>query len=174
MHSFFLAETLPYMFMCVIAEFAADARRLFDDRENPISRDDSNAVFTTEGHPILPLPRPTSKTATSRSTRRPGICAVHSPRVDGDSSTHWTELALSPGHRFDADYARTIVGLELDPAQAFRDGTWSIYGECRLAKSEPQTIDILFTTPSVVEDKTPSRDKVEQLSTAVMHVKKSA
>ncbi|KAJ1950338.1 hypothetical protein FBU59_000727, partial [Linderina macrospora] len=50
MESFLLSETLKYLYL------------LFDD-ENPLHSADSNYVFTTEGHVLLPLSQPSNRSA---------------------------------------------------------------------------------------------------------------
>ena len=111
------------------------------DRHSAVRRDDSAAVFTTEGHLILPLPRfgQTSAAAALRRERgslERGVCRAYAPNANGAAATHWSELALGVENRIDAEYGRHLVGRELDAKQAIADGRWSIYGWCGATQAE--------------------------------------
>jgi ER degradation enhancer, mannosidase alpha-like 1 len=104
---------------------------LLFDEENPIHSDDSNYVFTTEGH-ILTLPnvylRPMS--AARRKLRREERhqCPVYRP-VIGVYDTLENETGLVQGirSRGDVDYARELVALL---PSATDEDAWSPNGWC--------------------------------------------
>ena len=115
MHSFVLSETLKYAYL------------LFDET-NAANHDGSSAVFSTEGHILLPVPRPVVTTRGS-SVAPSRTCPAYSPAENG---MHWTPLLLGIEGRVDAEVARMMVGHEINEQDALLDGRWSIYGRCEL------------------------------------------
>lgn len=122
MHSFVLSETLKYAYL------------LFDT-DNPANHDGSNTVYTTEGH-LLPGYRPAPRVGPARKSISEPQCMIYDPLHNGK---HWTPLALGIQHRVDADYARTLAGLELNSTAAIERGIWSPYGRCEVHASEVRT-----------------------------------
>jgi mannosidase alpha-like ER degradation enhancer 1 len=104
---------------------------LLFDEDNPLHSDDSNYVFTTEGH-ILFLSKDYLKTTPSpRSTMRPvegHQCPAYQPFIHVyDNHLKTTGLVQGVQSRSDADYARQLVGHL--PTQVDID-TWSPNGWC--------------------------------------------
>ena len=107
---------------------------LLFDESNPLHKDDSNFVFTTEGH-ILTLDskllRPLS--AVRRKLRRAEDlkCPAYNPVHI--LSTHETQNNISSGlvkdilFRPDVDYARALVAAA---ATDYEEYSWSEYGHC--------------------------------------------
>jgi mannosidase alpha-like ER degradation enhancer 1 len=130
MHSFALSETLKYAYLilCVadtLGYFFAD--RKHSDESNPFNLDDSSMVYTTEGH-LLPLcKRYLPKHSPSVTSESSFTCDAYDPLRNGKP---WTPLLPGVQHRQDADWARLLVGLELDEEKAIREGIYSIYGRC--------------------------------------------
>ena len=104
----------------------------YSDEDNPNNKDSSNAVYTTEGH-ILPLHRNKLefKPSISKYTQVSApTCTPYTPA--NDTLHHWSPLALGIDKRNDAEYARRITGLELDPVLALKSGLWDPNGFCKL------------------------------------------
>lgn len=127
MESFALSETLKYLYL------------LFDE-DNPLASSDSNILFTTEGH-ILTLNsthlRPMSKFR--RETRKvcchiPVLCYLilchikhenlmcPSYQTAGEEETHHLRtMPFGIRNRPDYDFARTLVGFDMESAAAKQD-----------------------------------------------------
>ncbi|KAJ6614326.1 alpha mannosidase-like protein [Mycena sp. CBHHK59/15] len=96
MESFALSETLKYLFL------------LFDE-ENPLHRDDSNWVFTTEGH-LLTLGNKHIKPISAARRKMRNVenhqCPAYHPFM-----RNGTGLVMGIRSRGDVDYARDLVAL---------------------------------------------------------------
>ncbi|KAF9006459.1 alpha mannosidase-like protein [Cyathus striatus] len=142
MESFALSETLKYLYL------------LFDE-ENTLHSDDSNYVFTTEGH-ILMLGREhlrhKRKSRTSESHQCPVYAPFDSVYGNGKRSTGLIQGVLS---RPDVDYARELVGRS---PNHWDMETWSPYGWCERPKVELYSYDFLLSPNGklVPEDLSPS------------------
>ncbi|KAF9469122.1 alpha mannosidase-like protein [Collybia nuda] len=154
MESFALSETLKYLYL------------LFDE-ENPLHSDDSNYVFTTEGH-ILSLGKEHLKAALpSRSTMRPvdgHQCPAYQPTIHVfDNYLKNTGLVQGIQSRADADYARYLVGLL--PTQVDID-TWSPNGWCEKPRVDLFSQEFVLSAHGqiVSEDLSPSLLKLGILS----------
>ncbi|KAF4619947.1 hypothetical protein D9613_005188 [Agrocybe pediades] len=137
MESFALSETLKYLYL------------LFDE-ENPLHSDDSNYVFTTEGH-ILTLDRdhmnPMSKSRKRTRNIESHECPAYTPITSG---SHKSKPGLVQGvrSRSDMEYARHLVGT----SPAFADEShWSPDGWC-----EKPRVDPYANGKGVPEDLSPS------------------
>ncbi|KAF5388298.1 hypothetical protein D9615_000341 [Tricholomella constricta] len=154
MESFALSETLKYLYL------------LFDE-ENPLHSDDSNYVFTTEGH-ILSLDkqhlRPMS--ATRRKLRHIDNhqCPAYKPFLHvPDKRGEGTGLVQGIQYRPDVEYARLLVGLT--PTQSDINA-WSPYGWCEKPHVDLYSYDVILTPDgkTVPEDLSPSLLKLGVLS----------
>jgi ER degradation enhancer, mannosidase alpha-like 1 len=119
MESFVLSETLKYLYL------------LFDE-SNPINRDASNYVFTTEGHVLrldasLIRPIPLSR----RKMRGPDrhVCPAYSPLTN--DKLRGTKAAMLSGirARSDVDFARALIGAPMTDDESTN---WSPEGWCSL------------------------------------------
>lgn len=149
MESFFLSETLK------VCAWPSDVNPrnadtcpgqhqylfLLFDEDNPLHSLDSNFVFTTEGH-VLQLQGTTRQEA-------PVVVTPHDPDHQLLSttpqptcprhrlSTLRSGLVGSIRDRADYEYARHLVGIHLDSAEAQSDShLWDIYGICDVAQTE--------------------------------------
>ncbi|KAH9482917.1 ER degradation-enhancing alpha-mannosidase-like protein 1 [Psilocybe cubensis] len=148
MESFALSETLKYLYL------------LFDE-DNPLHSDDSNYVFTTEGH-ILTLGQQHMKPASSARKRTRKIvnhqCPIYTPFVttlDHRRKPPGPGLVQGIRSRPDVDYARQLVGLA--PSHADQQ-YWSPDGWCERPKVDPYTYEFILAAPgqNVQEDLSPS------------------
>ncbi|KAH7916186.1 glycoside hydrolase family 47 protein [Hygrophoropsis aurantiaca] len=151
MESFALSETLKYLFL------------LFDE-DNPLHRDDSNYVFTTEGH-ILTLPNDTLKPMSSARRKMRRLENHQCPAYESTRTFHfdypWDGLIQGVGSREDVDYARYLIGLRPQPLDELQ---WSSYGWCAIPRVDLYSYDFLLTAQPgqpVVEDPKPSVQKLE-------------
>ncbi|KAL1668072.1 glycoside hydrolase family 47 protein [Schizophyllum commune] len=143
MESFALSETLKYLYL------------LFDE-DNYLHRDDSNWVFTTEGH-ILKLGK--EKQRPKRRKLR-GIeahqCPAYEPHI---AVPDWlgsdTGLTVGIRGRPDYDYARELVDGRPEGADM---RAWSPDGWCERPKVELFAYDFILSTDGTVppEDLSPS------------------
>ncbi|OBZ71803.1 ER degradation-enhancing alpha-mannosidase-like protein 1 [Grifola frondosa] len=150
MESFVLSETLKYLYL------------LFDEA-NPINGDDSNFVFTTEGH-ILSLDRNRIKPLSSvrRKLRRVEHvqCPAYQPIIiaydDWDS-----ENGMSGGIRSrpDVDYVRELIGIRPTDIDI---QAWSPSGWCAIPKVDLYSYDFVLSADgqTVSEDLHPTTDKI--------------
>jgi len=149
MESFVLSETLKYLFL------------LFDE-DNPLNHDDSNYVFTTEGH-ILTLSQEQMKPKTAAQKRMRSVedhhCPAYSPFTDifknPTKLKQRTSLVQGVRSRVDVEYARHLVGLSPNSAdQAY----WSPNGWCERPRIDPFTYEFILAVNgrSVAEDLSPS------------------
>ncbi|KAL5530319.1 hypothetical protein ACEPAF_6576 [Sanghuangporus sanghuang] len=159
MESFVLSETLKYLYL------------LFDE-ENPLHKDDSNFVFTTEGH-ILTLGsqymRPMSK-ARRRLRRAENLtCPVYHPPMVGVSGEEGDETGLITGilHRSDFDYARALVGAASGESD---EAWWSPYGKCDVPTGDLYSYDFVLSADGrhTEEDPSPSHQKLFEVHDGFM------
>ncbi|PFH51443.1 glycoside hydrolase family 47 protein [Amanita thiersii Skay4041] len=146
MESFALSETLKYLYL------------LFDEG-NPLHSDDSNYVFTTEGH-ILTLGRqhmkPVSPARRRMRRKEAHQCPVYSPFVNilsrGSGNSGLTQGIRS--HNY-VDYARELVGLLPDETD---NRTWSHTGWCEKPQLDIFSYDFILSSSgkAVAEDLSPS------------------
>ncbi|KAG5644060.1 hypothetical protein DXG03_009150 [Asterophora parasitica] len=152
MESFALSETLKYLYL------------LFDE-ENALNSDDSNYVFTTEGH-ILSLDKKNLKpVSAARRKLRPidnHQCPAYKPflRVTDRAGSGLVQGIL---HRPDAEYARSLV--EVTPT--VNDiNMWSPNGWCERPRVDLYSYEVILSHngKSVAEDISPSLLKLGVLS----------
>ncbi|THV08639.1 alpha mannosidase-like protein [Dendrothele bispora CBS 962.96] len=150
MESFALSETLKYLSL------------LFDE-ENPLHRDDSNYVFTTEGHlltlgkehlkPLSPARQKLRKLETHQ-------CPAYQPFIlsDGNASKETGLIQGIPG-RTDVDYTRELVALDPSDADSMY---WSPSGWCERPKIELFSYDFILSPhgKNAKEDLSPSLIKL--------------
>ncbi|KAI0751326.1 alpha-mannosidase [Daedaleopsis nitida] len=158
MESFMLSETLKYLYL------------LFDE-DHPLHTDDSQWVFTTEGH-ILTLDPSHMKpmSAARKKLRRVESlqCPAYlSPLLAYDN---WeSETGMSGGilDRADFDYARMLIGRT---ASEHEENTWTPDGWCIIPKHEPYTYNFVLSWngSSVPEDVHPSFEKLATVSDGFM------
>ncbi|KAF8639955.1 hypothetical protein AX17_001205 [Amanita inopinata Kibby_2008] len=146
MESFTLSETLKYLYL------------LFDE-ENPLHRDDSNYVFTTEGH-LLWLDKEHIKPASAaRRKMRPvdaHQCPIYSPLSQTfDRSPRLAGLTQGIRSHHYVDYARELVGLSPDETD---QKSWSPMGWCERPRVELFSYDFVLSANgrTVPEDLSPS------------------
>ncbi|KAL0573920.1 hypothetical protein V5O48_008040 [Marasmius crinis-equi] len=154
MESFALSETLKYLFL------------LFDE-DNPLHQDDSNYVFTTEGH-LLTLGREHLKPVSAARRKLRKIenhqCPAYEPfafRSSGSASA--PGLTVGVRGRADADYSRELVSLDASDL----DGRyWSPDGWCERPKPELYSYDFILSSDGrhAAEDLSPSLLKVAPVS----------
>ncbi|KAG6855117.1 hypothetical protein C0991_006046 [Blastosporella zonata] len=146
MESFALSETLKYLYL------------LFDE-ENPLHSDDSNYVFTTEGHILTLGQKHLKPTPASRRKMR---------HIDNHQCPAYHPFVLVPGKRGqgnglvqgiqsrpDFEYARLLVGLA--PPQRDID-TWSPDGWCERPHVDLFSYDVILSPDGnvVPEDLSPN------------------
>ncbi|KAF8076303.1 alpha mannosidase-like protein [Lyophyllum atratum] len=154
MESFALSETLKYLYL------------LFDE-ENVLHSDDSNYVFTTEGH-ILSLGQEHLKPMSAARRKIRHIdnhqCPMYQPFIHvHDNHGEQTGLVQGVQYRGDVEYARLLVGLV--PTQSDIN-TWSPYGWCEKPRVDLFSYDVLLSSDgkAVPEDLSPSLLKLGVLS----------
>jgi Glycosyl hydrolase family 47. len=140
MESFALSETLKVNSetqppRCFSYHFGRQYLFLLFDEENPIHRDDSNYVFTTEGH-ILTLGnahlKPVSSARRKMRTAESHRCRSYLPLIGAyDGQGNRTGLVGGIRSRGDVDYARELVALL--PEGVDKDA-WSPNGWCEMPK----------------------------------------
>ncbi|KAJ4466510.1 alpha mannosidase-like protein [Lentinula aciculospora] len=151
MESFALSETLKYLFL------------LFDE-ENPLHKDDSNYVFTTEGHLLKLGPEHLRGIPPSRRKLRKiedHQCPAYQPfksargRRENDNG-----LIVGIQGRADADYSRELVALDANEADSIH---WSRSGWCERPKVELFSYDFILSPNGQIapEDLSPSEAKLE-------------
>ncbi|VDB97534.1 unnamed protein product [Peniophora sp. CBMAI 1063] len=152
MESFVLSETLKYLYL------------LFDE-ENPLHTDDSNWVFTTEGHILTlnnSLLKPPSRYLREfRRGERPECPAYSAPEFSGEGSEPGHGLTVGIRTRTDFDYAAHL--LDMDP---INDAGWHPQAECMLPKVDVYLFEFIMSVDSATEadeDKTPSAQKLARL-----------
>ncbi|KAH7922461.1 glycoside hydrolase family 47 protein [Leucogyrophana mollusca] len=151
MESFALSETLKYLFL------------LFDE-DNRLHSDDSNYVFTTEGH-ILSLPNHALKPMSSARRKMRRLenhqCPIYEPTrtfLPDDASDG---LIQGVGSRDDVDYARYLIGLRPQPMDEVQ---WSPDGWCAIPQVDLFSYDFLLTArpdQPAIEDPKPNTQKLE-------------
>ncbi|KAJ2931770.1 hypothetical protein H1R20_g5450, partial [Candolleomyces eurysporus] len=143
MESFVLSETLKYLYL------------LFDE-DNRLHDDDSNYVFTTEGH-ILKLDRDHLRPNTPKSLRKyvSHQCPAYTPF--GYSAEDAKMLGLTQGIRSrpDVEYARALVG---NNATESDKRYWDVDGWCEKPKLEAYSYEFVLAPNGVIapEDLSPS------------------
>ncbi|KAF9780244.1 alpha mannosidase-like protein [Thelephora terrestris] len=151
MESFVLSETLKYLYL------------LFDE-ENLLHDDDSNYVFTTEGHILILDPKYTKPMSAVRRKLRGAEnhqCPAYTPGI-----TFQRKSNLGGGitggiqSRRDVEYARFLtdgIASELERA------AWSPYGFCDIPKVEVFSYDFVLSHDgkTVTEDPNPDNSKLE-------------
>ncbi|KAI0028196.1 glycoside hydrolase, partial [Vararia minispora EC-137] len=153
MESFVLSETLKYLYL------------LFDE-ENPLHTDDSNWVFTTEGH-ILALGAPHLKQPSKavRAMRRMEApqCPSYMPPEFGADIDGWQVPGLEVGvrSRSDWDYATYLVGGPMRN-DSFAAAHWHAEGMCTLPQVDLYMYEFLMSVDGghVAEDASPAKDKL--------------
>ncbi|KAF7301339.1 alpha-1,2-Mannosidase [Mycena indigotica] len=146
MESFALSETLKYLYL------------LFDE-ENPLHRDDSNYVFTTEGH-LLTLGNDLQKPSSARRKMRKvetHQCPAYRPHHRNGSS-----LSMGIRSRGDVDYARAL--LDQSPSD-LDESAWSPNGWCERPNTDLFAYDFILSAGGklVAEDISPSRLKLDKV-----------
>ncbi|KAI0091966.1 alpha mannosidase-like protein [Irpex rosettiformis] len=153
MESFVLSETLKYLYL------------LFDE-DNPLHKDDSNYVLTTEGH-ILSLNRTLERPISTirRELRRVEHleCPVYRPPLLGAAEYRETGLTANIYGRQDMDYSRQLI---MAPTTEAEESSWSYDGECHVPKVDLYTYNFLLsvTGKSVEEDLHPGPQKLLAVS----------
>ncbi|KAF8913826.1 alpha mannosidase-like protein [Gymnopilus junonius] len=150
MESFALSETLKYLYL------------LFDE-ENPLHSDESNYVFTTEGH-ILTLGRDHMRSPAPARKRMRNVeahqCPVYVPSIAGsDHRGGSSGLVQGIRSRPDVDYSRYLVGVSPSSTE---EQYWSPDGWCDKPNVEPYTYEFILSPHGkpVAEDLSPSLVKV--------------
>jgi mannosidase alpha-like ER degradation enhancer 1 len=137
MESFVLSETLKATYLRVFLHSPANMRLqylyLLFDEDNPINSDDSNYVFTTEGH-ILTMDthhmRPLSLARRKLRGPEKSQCPAYHPWIlVEDYPDSSSGLMGGLRQRSDVDYARTLVGVPATDADATH---WSVDGWCQV------------------------------------------
>ncbi|KIY51587.1 alpha mannosidase-like protein [Fistulina hepatica ATCC 64428] len=148
MESFTLSETLKYLFL------------LFDE-ENVLHQDDSNYVFTTEGHILTLTPEQLLVSpAGRRTTPRPRVgspqCPAYTPFMRTyNSMPKGGGLVGGVRSRPDYDYARQVLSLSANSAD---EQAWSLDGWCEKPKVTLFSYDFVLSAngKNVPEDLSPS------------------
>ncbi|KAJ7507717.1 alpha mannosidase-like protein [Mycena galericulata] len=145
MESFALSETLKYLFL------------LFDE-ENPLHKDDSNYVFTTEGH-ILTLGQQHLKQTPSSRRKMRNIenhqCPAYLPLTENGSG-----LTVGVRYHGNVDYARLLV---TQSASDLDQDAWSPAGWCERPLVDLFAYNFILSAngKAVAEDLSPSRVKLD-------------
>ncbi|KAG7097050.1 hypothetical protein E1B28_004441, partial [Marasmius oreades] len=154
MESFALSETLKYLFL------------LFDEK-NPLHEDDSNYVFTTEGH-LLTLDSQHLKPISSVRRKLRKIekhqCPSYEPSTTSGSGPQTKPgLVMGVRGRSDADYSRELVDLN---ATDLDSRFWFSDGQCDAPKPELYSYDFILSSNGrlVPEDLSPSLLKLTPAS----------
>ncbi|KAK4701911.1 ER degradation enhancer, mannosidase alpha-like 1, partial [Phenoliferia sp. Uapishka_3] len=153
--SFVTAETLKYLFLTF-------------DVDNPFNHDDTNMVYSTEGHMLELKSRPVP--GRRRRTMPPEAlsCLAYDPtRTD----RHQHPLSLSVARRTDFEHARYLAGYQVeDEAKEVAEGRWSEDGICEIPTSEEYNVELLFASSTDTEDVAPSTQKVRQERDGSVHI----
>ncbi|KAG1755785.1 glycoside hydrolase family 47 protein [Suillus lakei] len=153
MESFALSETLKYLFL------------LFDE-DNPLHKDDSQYVFTTEGH-ILSLPKevlkPMSRVRRKMRGEENHQCPLYEPVRDLSPDGTIGGLIRGVGSRADVDYARYLVGLRSQPLDEHH---WSPDGWCTVPEVDLYSFDFIMSPGGkmVPEDPNPGPHKLKAVA----------
>ncbi|KAJ6509896.1 alpha mannosidase-like protein [Mycena vitilis] len=145
MESFALSETLKYLFL------------LFDE-ENPLHKDDSNYVFTTEGH-LLTLGRKHLK-PTPAARRKMRNVENHQCPAYHSFTQKGSGLVMGIRSRGDVDYARELLSQTASDIDA---AAWSPSGWCERPHVDLFAYDFILSANAkiVAEDLSPSRLKLD-------------
>ncbi|KAF8974233.1 alpha mannosidase-like protein [Flammula alnicola] len=152
MESFVLSETLKYLYL------------LFDE-ENPLHSDDSNYVFTTEGHILSLGPEHMKPVPPARKRARKFVshqCPAYVPftrTYDHRQKQPGQGLVLGVRSRPDVDYPRHLVALSPGSSD---EQYWSPDGWCERPKVEPYSFEFILAPNgrAVPEDLSPSLVKL--------------
>ncbi|KAJ7781324.1 alpha mannosidase-like protein [Mycena metata] len=144
MESFALSETLKYLFL------------IFDE-DNPLHKDDSNYVFTTEGHLLTLGPKHRKPTSRARRKMR---------KIDNHQCPAYHPFSQSSGltmgirSRGDVDYARELLS---QPPSDVDQELWSESGWCERPHVNLFAYDFVLSSSGkhVTEDLSPSRLKLD-------------
>ncbi|KAG0709546.1 glycoside hydrolase family 47 protein [Suillus ampliporus] len=153
MESFALSETLKYLFL------------LFDE-DNPLHKDDSHYVFTTEGH-ILSLPKEVLKPMSRVRRKMRGDenhqCPLYEPVHELSPDGTIGGLIRGVGSRADVEYARYLVGLR---PQSLDEHHWSPDGWCTVPQVDLYSFDFIMSPGSkmVAEDPNPGPLKLKAVA----------
>ncbi|KAI6105659.1 glycoside hydrolase family 47 protein [Pisolithus sp. B1] len=135
---------------------------LLFDEDNRLHKDDSHYVFTTEGH-ILTLPRHVLRPMSSarRRMRREEShqCPPYQPFRVPQSSQEADGLIRGIGSRYDAEYARHLIGLK---PQSSDELYWSHDGWCAVPYTDLYSYNFVMSAKGyeVTEDLNPGIDKL--------------
>lgn len=157
MESFVLSETLKYLYL------------LFDE-DNPVNKDGSNFVFTTEGH-ILHLNSTHIKPPSAARRKLRPIDNTQCPSFE-KHALNWDPVKASPlvgGIRSlsDFEYGRHLAGISLSSTLSDEDAPyWMPDGWCERPKFTQYTYDFVLSVggQSVKEDFSPGLDKLEPVA----------
>ncbi|KZT74450.1 glycoside hydrolase family 47 protein [Daedalea quercina L-15889] len=150
MESFVLSETLKYLYL------------LFDE-DNPVHRDDSNYVFTTEGHilwlepahlqPMSPIRRKL------RGSEHHHCPAYEPPLVAYDNESMGSGLTAGIRARADSEYIRELIGVRASE----HDMKWWLEGGwCEIPRPHLFSFDFILSPggQAVPEDAHPTVEKI--------------
>ena len=138
---------------------------LLFDVDNPVHKQMSNAVFTTEGH-YLALDKSYLKPPPKSRRGEAQTCPYYAPsavatKANGTRSMHPIQLGIP--YRSDMEYARNLVGLQLNQTAALHSGLWDINGFCESPSVEDYVVSLFFGSNDLPEDVSPSLEKVQPL-----------
>ncbi|EIW61741.1 alpha-mannosidase [Trametes versicolor FP-101664 SS1] len=157
MESFVLSETLKYLFL------------LFDEA-NPLHADDTQWVFTTEGHILTLDPallRPISPARRKLRRVENLQCPAYAPPMLAydapEDYTRDTGLVGGVMSRVDFEYARNLIGRVHSENET---RWWDPDGWCALPKHEPYTYDFVLSAHGevVLEDPRLPADKITEVA----------
>ncbi|KAG6331731.1 hypothetical protein ID866_7360 [Astraeus odoratus] len=147
MESFALSETLKYLYL------------IFDE-DNRLHSDDSNYVFSTEGH-ILTLPKYALKpmSPARRRMRREENHQCPAYRPFQLPQPLECGLVRGVGSRPDVEYARHSIGVK---PQTYDERYWALDGWCAIPHPESLSYDFVMSAggQAVLEDPRPGTDKL--------------
>lgn len=164
MHSFVVSETLPVRTKVTYPNQAISAKPLqylylLFDNDNPVNQGQSNAIFTTEGHYLIldkkyHIPPPKSRKGEASN------CPKYRSGRNANDATQ--SLLGTIAVRSDMEYARSLVGLNLNETEALRTGVWSPSGFCESPSVEDYVMTLLFSHDGK-EDHSPALTKLQPL-----------
>lgn len=119
--SFVTSETLKYLYLTF-------------DEDNPFNHDDSNAVYSTEGHMLEVDTRPIPGRRRRSIPAEAPSCPAYDPMFLPETQHI---LLQSVGTRTDFEWARHLAGYVVkDEADEIASGRWSESGFCEIPVSE--------------------------------------
>ncbi|ETW84376.1 glycoside hydrolase family 47 protein [Heterobasidion irregulare TC 32-1] len=151
MESFVLSETLKYLYL------------LFDE-SNPLHTDDSNYVFTTEGHILLlgqEHLKPMSSAVRKLRRNESHQCPAYQPVSIGKEGL--PGLTLGIYSRSDVDYTSYLIGMP--PSDQDKD-SWHPNGWCEVPQVDLFSYDFILSADGklTVEDPSPGKEKIASVS----------